>query len=117
MQGACAGWAQASYWPLLPAPHPPWASSPLACLTLTPTPPPATHPSPQAPFRLLTHADVGVGLIGMHAELFWPDDNLWYLIRIQVGVAGVGTRLERVGWVGGMWDGMGWLVAQVGQTS
>ena len=44
--------------------------------------------SMQAPGRLLTHNDVGGGLIGRHAELYWPDDNLWYLIKIQVGAGG-----------------------------
>mmetsp|Transcript_1715 Transcript_1715/g.3843 ORF Transcript_1715/g.3843 Transcript_1715/m.3843 type:complete len:239 (+) Transcript_1715:182-898(+) len=33
--------------------------------------------------RLLVEADVGPALKGRQAELFWPDDNLWYLIEIQ----------------------------------
>jgi hypothetical protein len=33
--------------------------------------------------RLLTRADIGLDLRGRQAELFWPDDNLWYLIEIQ----------------------------------
>ena len=33
--------------------------------------------------RLLTEADIGLDLRGRQAELFWPDDNLWYLIEIQ----------------------------------
>ncbi len=33
--------------------------------------------------RLLTEDDVGQDLKGRQAELFWPDDNLWYLIEIQ----------------------------------
>lgn len=38
---------------------------------------------PQAPGRLLTYADLNIGLVGRHAEMYWPDDNLWYLIKIQ----------------------------------
>mmetsp|Transcript_34682 Transcript_34682/g.90036 ORF Transcript_34682/g.90036 Transcript_34682/m.90036 type:complete len:320 (-) Transcript_34682:171-1130(-) len=37
----------------------------------------------QAPGRLLTHADISQELKGRHAELFWPDDNLWYVITIH----------------------------------
>ena len=33
--------------------------------------------------RLLTDLDVNLDLRGRQAELFWPDDNLWYLIEIQ----------------------------------
>jgi len=33
--------------------------------------------------RLLTQNDVNLDLRGRQAELFWPDDNLWYLIEIQ----------------------------------
>ncbi|QDZ22681.1 alfin-like PHD finger protein [Chloropicon primus] len=33
--------------------------------------------------RLLTDNDVNLDLRGRQAELFWPDDNLWYLIEIQ----------------------------------
>mmetsp|Transcript_9953 Transcript_9953/g.18792 ORF Transcript_9953/g.18792 Transcript_9953/m.18792 type:complete len:239 (+) Transcript_9953:241-957(+) len=33
--------------------------------------------------RLLTDNDIGNDLRGRQAELFWPDDNLWYLIEIQ----------------------------------
>ena len=39
----------------------------------------------QAPGRLLTYQDVNTGLIGRYAELYWPEDNLWYLMKIQVG--------------------------------
>ena len=28
--------------------------------------------------------DIEPGLAGRHAEMFWPDDELWYLIEIQV---------------------------------
>ena len=46
--------------------------------------PPSAPPSLlQAPGRLLTFEDVNLGLVGRHAELYWPDDNLWYLIQIQ----------------------------------
>lgn len=37
----------------------------------------------QALGRLLTHADVNERLKGRRAELYWPDDNLWYLIEIH----------------------------------
>mmetsp|Transcript_40212 Transcript_40212/g.72224 ORF Transcript_40212/g.72224 Transcript_40212/m.72224 type:complete len:328 (-) Transcript_40212:84-1067(-) len=40
-------------------------------------------PTPQAQGRLLTHADISQELKGRHAELFWPDDNLWYVITIH----------------------------------
>lgn len=33
--------------------------------------------------RLLTYADVSPILKGRQAELFWPDDKLWYLVEIQ----------------------------------
>jgi len=33
--------------------------------------------------RLLTEDDLGPDLKGRQAELYWPDDNLWYLIEIQ----------------------------------
>ncbi|KAK9845674.1 hypothetical protein WJX84_006239 [Apatococcus fuscideae] len=39
--------------------------------------------NPQAVGRLLTHQDIGHQLKGRQAELFWPDDNLWYLIEIS----------------------------------
>lgn len=38
---------------------------------------------PQAPGTLLREADVNPSLIGRRAELYWPDDNLWYIIEIQ----------------------------------
>lgn len=37
----------------------------------------------QAPGRLLTFPDIDESLRGRRAELFWPDDNLWYLIEIH----------------------------------
>ena len=37
----------------------------------------------QALGRLLTHADINERLKGRRAELWWPDDNLWYLIEIH----------------------------------
>ncbi|BDA48142.1 probable inhibitor of growth protein 1 homolog at N-terminal half [Coccomyxa sp. Obi] len=40
-------------------------------------------PAPQALGRLLTHADINERLKGRRAELYWPDDNLWYLIEIH----------------------------------
>eukprot|EP00198_Chlamydomonas_reinhardtii_P014339 XP_001703676.1 predicted protein [Chlamydomonas reinhardtii] len=54
-------------------------------------PPPAGYKAsssrPQAStggnVRYLMLEDIGDGLVGRHAELFWPDDNLWYLIEIQ----------------------------------
>lgn len=49
------------------------------------TNPASSCPLPaQAPGRLLTYADLNIGLVGRHAEMYWPDDNLWYLIKIQV---------------------------------
>lgn len=38
---------------------------------------------PQAPGRLLTRQDVTPALVGRKAELFWPDDNLWYLVEFH----------------------------------
>uniref|UniRef100_A0A7S1SZ37 Alfin N-terminal domain-containing protein n=1 Tax=Tetraselmis chuii TaxID=63592 RepID=A0A7S1SZ37_9CHLO len=32
--------------------------------------------------RLLAEEDISTSLIGRAAELFWPDDNLWYMIKI-----------------------------------
>ncbi len=37
----------------------------------------------QALGRLLTHSDINERLKGRRAELYWPDDNLWYLIEIH----------------------------------
>jgi hypothetical protein len=37
----------------------------------------------QALGRLLTHQDINERLKGRRAELWWPDDNLWYLIEIH----------------------------------
>lgn len=42
----------------------------------------ATRPQ-AAGARYLVATDIGPTLIGRHAELYWPDDNLWYLIEIQ----------------------------------
>lgn len=51
--------------------------------------------------RYLCDHDIKEDLVGRHAELFWPDDNLWYLIEIQVGGGEKGGGLEKVGrhWV------------------
>lgn len=38
------------------------------------------HPSPTG--RLLTDKDIGLNLRGRRAELYWPDDQLWYLVEI-----------------------------------
>ena len=32
--------------------------------------------------RVLTQADITGALVGKQAELLWPDDGLWYLIKI-----------------------------------
>ncbi|DBA99964.1 TPA: hypothetical protein ACH3X1_013838 [Trebouxia sp. C0004] len=39
--------------------------------------------APQAGGRLLTYHDIIHELQGRRAELYWPDDNLWYLISIE----------------------------------
>lgn len=36
----------------------------------------------QAVGRLLTAEDISPALIGQQAELYWPDDGFWYLIKI-----------------------------------
>lgn len=33
--------------------------------------------------RLLTHADINPALRGRKAELFWPDDHMWYKVEIH----------------------------------
>lgn len=33
--------------------------------------------------RLLTYQDISSSLVGKRGELFWPDDNLWYLVEIH----------------------------------
>ncbi|KAK9806927.1 hypothetical protein WJX72_007742 [[Myrmecia] bisecta] len=50
-----------------------------------PIPPGMSHSaaSPQAPGRLLVHTDINHNLKGRLAELFWPDDDMWYLIEIH----------------------------------
>ncbi|CAK0784877.1 hypothetical protein CVIRNUC_008082 [Coccomyxa viridis] len=40
-------------------------------------------PAPQALGRLLTMEDISKDLKGRRAELWWPDDSLWYLIEIH----------------------------------
>jgi hypothetical protein len=40
-------------------------------------------PQPQLPGRLLRLEDITGALVGKLAEMFWPDDNMWYLIEIQ----------------------------------
>jgi hypothetical protein len=43
---------------------------------------------PQLPGRLLQLADIRSDLQGRQAEMYWPDDNMWYLIEIhRVNVA------------------------------
>jgi hypothetical protein len=38
--------------------------------------------APNPAGRLLRAADIGPGLVGRYAELFWPDDALWYVVQI-----------------------------------
>mmetsp|Transcript_118 Transcript_118/g.418 ORF Transcript_118/g.418 Transcript_118/m.418 type:complete len:261 (+) Transcript_118:498-1280(+) len=38
--------------------------------------------TPLATGRLLAYSDISQSLKGRSAELFWPDDNLWYLVKI-----------------------------------
>lgn len=38
---------------------------------------------PQLPGRLLQAADIRPELQGRQAEMYWPDDNMWYLIEIH----------------------------------
>eukprot|EP00201_Polytomella_parva_P020582 CAMPEP_0175045288 /NCGR_PEP_ID=MMETSP0052_2-20121109/4320_1 /TAXON_ID=51329 ORGANISM="Polytomella parva, Strain SAG 63-3" /NCGR_SAMPLE_ID=MMETSP0052_2 /ASSEMBLY_ACC=CAM_ASM_000194 /LENGTH=207 /DNA_ID=CAMNT_0016308763 /DNA_START=269 /DNA_END=892 /DNA_ORIENTATION=- len=51
------------------------------------SPPPAgfkasgSKPQSNGPFQ--KESDISASLVGRHAELFWPDDNSWYLIEIQ----------------------------------
>jgi hypothetical protein len=33
--------------------------------------------------RPLRESDIGPSLEGQRAEMFWPDDNLWYLVEIN----------------------------------
>lgn len=40
-------------------------------------------PELQRPGRILGYADISTGLRGRLAEVWWPDDNSWYLIEIQ----------------------------------
>lgn len=37
----------------------------------------------QAPGSLLVASDIGPALEDRMAELFWPDDNCWYLVQIK----------------------------------
>eukprot|EP00798_Chlamydomonas_sp_ICE-L_P014781 gene14781-20831_t len=43
----------------------------------------ASKPQSPKPHKYLYLKDISSGLRGRHAELFWPDDKLWYLIEIQ----------------------------------
>lgn len=48
-----------------------------------PEPPPAqAADTPLASGRLLRTSDITPQLVGRQAELYWPDDNLWYLVEI-----------------------------------
>eukprot|EP00879_Flechtneria_rotunda_P022400 GHRR01023638.1.p1 GENE.GHRR01023638.1~~GHRR01023638.1.p1 ORF type:complete len:118 (+),score=37.85 GHRR01023638.1:38-355(+) len=38
---------------------------------------------PQLPGRLLQVLDIKPDLQGRQAEMYWPDDNMWYLIEIH----------------------------------
>uniref|UniRef100_A0A061R0R7 Phd finger protein alfin-like 1-like n=1 Tax=Tetraselmis sp. GSL018 TaxID=582737 RepID=A0A061R0R7_9CHLO len=50
--------------------------------------------APQAAGRLLTESDIGPWLKGRAAELFWPDDGLWYSVRIaSVNARGRSARI------------------------
>ncbi|KAL3143025.1 hypothetical protein ABBQ38_003304 [Trebouxia sp. C0009 RCD-2024] len=72
LAGAGVGQGQAHTEPHdMPMPH--WA------------PPGMSHAgsAPQAGGRLLTYHDITPDLQGRRAELYWPDDNLWYLISIE----------------------------------
>lgn len=39
--------------------------------------------TPSANTKQLTHHDVSQNLVSAMAELFWPDDGLWYPVRIE----------------------------------
>ena len=48
----------------------------------------ASARQPGLPGRLLQLADIRSDLQGRQAEMYWPDDNMWYLIEIhRVNVA------------------------------
>lgn len=55
----------------------------LVCTTFAMTGPLFPGLCVQAPGRLLVPTDVGPGLVGRHAELFWPDSNQWFPIVVQ----------------------------------
>ena len=68
---------------------PPGAPLPIPYAPAVPPGMRTSAPAPQAAGRLLTTADIAPSLKGRRAELFWPDDNLWYLIEVtDVDVAG-----------------------------
>lgn len=60
----------------------------------SPPPPLPTPRFPQAPGRLLMASDIGPGLVGRRAELYWPDNNLWYLIEIRA--VNLGSRTASI---------------------
>jgi hypothetical protein len=41
--------------------------------------------------RVLTQADISPSLVGKQAELLWPFDGLWYLIKIKAVNVADGT--------------------------
>mmetsp|Transcript_13668 Transcript_13668/g.29330 ORF Transcript_13668/g.29330 Transcript_13668/m.29330 type:complete len:420 (-) Transcript_13668:692-1951(-) len=61
-------------------------------------PPPAgfkdAAPRPQAAGHYLYAGDITPRLSGRHAELFWPDDGMWYLIEIQE--VSMDTKMARI---------------------
>lgn len=45
--------------------------------------------------RLLRTSDITPALVGRQAELFWPDDNLWYLVEIaKLDVEGKNATIQ-----------------------
>ena len=53
----------------------------------------------QAPGSLLTAADIGPALEERMAELFWPDDNCWYLVQIKT--VDMGKHAAQIAYVTG----------------
>ncbi|GAX73109.1 hypothetical protein CEUSTIGMA_g562.t1 [Chlamydomonas eustigma] len=51
-------------------------------------------PKLQAAGKYLYPEDINEALVGRHAELFWPDDSMWYLIEIQH--VNMDTKMSRI---------------------
>lgn len=62
---------------------------------------------------MLTAADIGPNLVGRHGELFWPDNNSWYLVQIKsVDMVTRTAKVSLLGWAPSPMPGSWWKCHQ-----